>query len=61
MAQLVPALFDLLVLIQDAIHGAQGTKILAFIQKGRVDLRWSLIHKTLRVEDIQDLLTFLGT
>jgi hypothetical protein len=59
MAQLVPALFDFLLTVQEAIHGPDGTKVLAFIQKGRVDLLGSLIDKTLRVEDLQDPLTLL--
>ena len=61
MAQLVAALFDFLVRLQEAIHGPDGAKVLAFVQKGRVDLLGGLIHELLRVEHIQDLLTFLET
>jgi len=59
MAQLIPSLPDFLVRFQKAIHGPDGAKILALVQKGRVDLLRGLILELLRVEDIQDLLTFL--
>jgi len=58
--QLVPSLPDFLVGLQKAIHGPDGAKIPALIQKGRVDLLRELIHEFLRVKDAQNLLTFQG-
>src|SRR3990167_2012129 len=45
MTQLVPALLDLLVIIEDAVHGAYGTMVLTFVQKGCIDLIGCLIQK----------------
>jgi hypothetical protein len=32
------ALFDLFLPVQEAIHAPDGAKILAFVQRGRIDL-----------------------
>jgi hypothetical protein len=58
MGQLIPALPDLLVSVQEAVHGPDGTKA-GLGPKGRVDLLRGFIYELLRIKDIQDLLTFL--
>src|SRR3989337_3540663 len=59
--QLVPALLDLLVVIKEAVHGAYGTMVLTFVQKGGIDLIGRLIHKPVGVENIEHSLPFLGS
>jgi hypothetical protein len=61
MPELVAALSHLFLAVQEAIHGPDGAKVLTLVQKGRVDLLGRFIPEPLRVEDIQDLLTFLQT
>ena len=38
MAQMILAPFNLLLSVREAIHALDGAKILAFVQKGRIDL-----------------------
>src|ERR1039457_4332653 len=53
MTQLVAALLQLLVLSQDAMHGADRTEVDAFVQQRGKDLGWSLVREALRVQMIK--------
>ncbi len=53
--QLVPAFLNLLVVVEDAIHGPE----LSFVQKGCVDFLGGLVHEPLSMKDIEHFLPFL--
>src|ERR1017187_7347801 len=58
MPQLVAALLKLLVLSQDAMHGADRTEVHVFVQQRGKDLDWSLVAEALRVQMIEHRLPF---
>src|ERR1039457_1318905 len=53
MPKLVATLLQFAVFSQDAMHGAYRAEINAFIDQGCIDLCWSLVTKTLRVQMIE--------
>jgi hypothetical protein len=52
--ELVTPFSDLIVLVEDAIHGPDRAKILAFIEQGGIHLSWRLIDKPFGIELSQD-------
>jgi hypothetical protein len=58
-AELVPALLDLMVLVEDAVHGTYRAVILPFIQKGCIDLLGRLVREPVGVENVEHSLPFV--
>jgi hypothetical protein len=58
MPQLVSPFFDFIVLLQNPVHGADGTEVLFFVKKCCVYLLRGLVLKTLSMEHIKHLLFF---
>ena len=58
-SHLPAALLDVAVLgFENPIHGANGAVVLPFIEQGGIDLSGSIIQKTLRVQQVDHVLTF---
>src|SRR3990172_9125783 len=58
MTQLVPALLNFLVVVEDAVHGTDRAMVLSFVQKGCIDFLGGLIHEPLCMKDIEYFLSF---
>ena len=58
--ELVPALLDLRLFIEEAVEGSDGTVVTAFIEQGGVDRSRGLVDETVAVQDREDRLPLLG-
>jgi hypothetical protein len=60
MPELVPPLAQLVLLLQDAVHGAGRTDVFPFVHQPGDDLRRRLIDEPRRVQHVEHLLSLLG-
>jgi hypothetical protein len=58
--ELIPALLDLRLFIEDAVEGSDGTVVTAFIEQGGVDRGRGLVDETVAVQGREDRLPLFG-
>lgn len=56
-----PALFDLIVFCQDAIHGAFRAQVYTFVEQCGDNTGWGLINKPFTTKCLLHLLTLIST
>ena len=61
MPELVAALADLFIGLEDAVHRADGAEIGALVQQFRVGFGRCLVSERLTVEDVQNAVPFVAT
>ena len=55
---MVAAFAHLLILAQDAIHGARRTEVAAFVEEREIGLNWRVIGESFAVEHVEHFLAF---
>ena len=59
MAQLLAPFLDLVVFVQDSVHGADRTEMNALVEQGRPDLGRRLIDEAWLSQNIQNVLALV--